>query len=72
MDATPAAERGEMFKMMKAMGAMKSVKVVKETLTATGATLSVDAINPANVKMTCEVALVKEDGAWKIDSESWK
>jgi hypothetical protein len=72
MDAMPAADRGEMFKMIKSMGTMKSVKVVKETLTATGATLSVDGINPGNVKMTCEVSLVKEDGAWKIDSEAWK
>jgi hypothetical protein len=72
MDATPAKDRAEFFKMMKAMGAMKSVKVSKETLTPTGATLLVDAINPGNVKMTCEVTLVKEDGAWKVDSENWK
>ena len=71
-DAMPAAQRADMFKMMKAMGTMASVKVVKETLTPTGATLSVDAINPSKVKMTCEVTLVKEDGAWKIAHENWQ
>jgi len=72
IDATPAGQRDEFFKMMKAMGAMKSVKVAKETVTGTGATLSVDAINPGDVKMTCDVTLVKEDGAWKIEGENWK
>jgi hypothetical protein len=72
MDATPPADRAEFFKMIKAMSTMASVKVAKETLTPTGATLMVDAINPAKVKMTCEVTLVKEDGAWKIDKENWQ
>ena len=46
MDATPAKDRAEFFKMIKSMGTMASVKVAKETMTATGATLLVDAVNP--------------------------
>ena len=71
MDAMKAADREEFFKMIKSMGAMASVKVAKETMTATGATLLVDAVNPGKVKMTCEVTMVKEDGAFKIATENW-
>ena len=71
MDAMPAADRAEFFKMIKGMGTMASVKVSKETVTATGATLLVDAVNPAKVKMTCEVTMVREDGALKIANENW-
>ena len=71
MDAMPSAQREEFFKMIKSMGTMASVKVAKETPTATGATLLVDAVNPAKVKMTCEVTMVKEDGAFKIAVENW-
>ena len=72
VEATPAAERAEMFKMLKEFGAVTNVKIVKETATATGATLSVEAIDSAKAKTTGEVKLVKEDGAWKLDKESWK
>ncbi|HEX8751168.1 MAG TPA: hypothetical protein VF732_08655 [Nitrospira sp.] len=71
MDAMPAKERPEFFKMIKDMGTMATVKVSKETMTETGATLLVDAVNPNKVKMTCEVTMVKEDGAFKIAVESW-
>jgi hypothetical protein len=71
MDAMAPAERAKFFGMIKPMGTMASVKVAKETTTATGATLMVDAVNPNKVKMTCEVTLVKEDGAWKIAHENW-
>ena len=72
IEATPVAQRAEMFKMMKEFGAVTNVKVVKETATPTGATLMVEAIDPAKAKTTAEVTLVKEGGAWKLDKESWK
>src|ERR1700750_2922623 len=39
IQATPPAERGQMFEMIKMMGALTNVKITKETKTATGATL---------------------------------
>lgn len=71
MAAMPAKQRAEFFGMIKPMGTMASVKVAKETMTATGATLTVDAVNPAKVPMYCEVTMVKEDGAWKVAHENW-
>ena len=71
MDAQKPADAADFFKMIKSMSTMTSVKVVKETLTHTGATLMVDAVNPQKVKMACEVTLVKEGGAWKIANENW-
>jgi hypothetical protein len=72
MDAMKPADREQFFKMIKGMGTMASVKVTKETLTpGDGAILMVDAVNPGKVNMTCEVTMVKEDGAWKIATENW-
>jgi hypothetical protein len=71
IDATPAAERAQMFEMIKMMGALTNVKVVKETLTATGATLQVEALDSDKKKTTGNITIVKEDGAWKINKESW-
>jgi len=70
--STPAAQRGQMFEMIKMMGTLTNVKVLKETATKTGATLSVEGINSDKAKTTGEITLVKEDGAWKLDKESWK
>lgn len=71
VDATPAAERAEMFEMIKMMGALTGVKVVKETVTAGGATLQVEALDSDKAKTKGTITLVKEDGAWKIDKEKW-
>ena len=58
--------------MLKMMSTVTGLKIVKETITATGATLAVEAVNPDKAKTTGVVTLIKEDGAWKIQKEEWK
>jgi hypothetical protein len=49
-----------------------SVKVTKETATNSGAVLSLEGLNLDKKPITATVALVKENGAWKIASlEGW-
>jgi hypothetical protein len=72
VESTPAAERREMFDMIKTLGALTNVKVTKETRTANGATLMVDALDGDKSKTTGTITLVQENGAWKIDKESFK
>jgi len=72
VNATPAAERAQMFEMIKMVGAITDVKIVKETKTATGATLDVTAMDPDKKPTKGTVEIVKEGGAWKLGNESWK
>jgi hypothetical protein len=71
VNSTPAADRPKMFEMMKMMGTITNLQILKETKTATGASLSVEALDTDKKKTTGTVDVVKEDGAWKIGSESW-
>jgi hypothetical protein len=71
IEATPAAERGKMFELIKMMGALTGVKVLKETKTASGATLTVEALDPDKKKTTGTIEVVRESSAWKIGNESW-
>ena len=70
--ATPPAERGQMFEMIKMMGALTNVKITKETRTATGATLTVTALDSDKKNTTGTIDIVQENGKWKIGQESWK
>ena len=72
VNSTPAAERAQMFEMIKMMGAITDVKIVKETKTATGASLDVTAMDPDKKPTKGTIEIVKEGGAWKLGSESWK
>jgi hypothetical protein len=72
VESTPADERKQMFEMIKMMGALTNIKVTKESRTANGATLSVDALDGDKSKTTGTITLVQENGAWKIDKESFK
>jgi hypothetical protein len=71
VEATPPKDRAEMFGMIKMMNTYTGVKVVKETKTATGATLTVEALDSDKKKATGEITLVREGNAWKLDKESW-
>ena len=71
IEATPAAERPQMFEMIKMMSTLTNVRITKETPTAKGATLTVDAIDADKAKTTGIVEIVKENGAWKLAKESW-
>lgn len=60
-----------MFEFAKHMAtSMTNVKVVKETKTDEGVTLSVEAMDGKD-KMTGEVQVLREDGAWKMGRERW-
>src|SRR5204862_6695317 len=71
VQATPSAERGQMFEMIKMMGALTNVKITKETPTAQGATLTVNALDPDKKATIGTIEVVKESGKWKIGKESW-
>ena len=47
IEATPPAERGQMFGMLKMVGTITDVKILKEARTGNGATLTVEALDPA-------------------------
>jgi hypothetical protein len=67
------ADRKEMFDMIKAFDDRTNVKVLKETPTGSGAELQVEGVSAeSKAKGTGVITLVKEDGAWRIDRESWK
>ena len=71
VESTPAAERPKMFEFVKEMASsMTNVKVMKETKTDTGVMLTVEAMEGKD-KMTGQVQIVREDGAWKVGRESW-
>jgi hypothetical protein len=73
VEATPAAQRPQMFEMMKMMMSMHTnVTVVKEDHNADGsATLTLSAVDSDKKKATGKVDLVKEGGGWKVGQESW-
>jgi hypothetical protein len=71
IQATPPAERGQMFEMIKMMGALTNVKITKETKTATGVTLTVTAIDSDKTPTIGKIEIVQEGGKWKLGKESW-
>jgi hypothetical protein len=71
IQATPPAERGQMFEMIKMMGALTNVKITKQTKTATGATLTVNAIDSDKKPTVGTIDIVQESGKWKLGKESW-
>jgi hypothetical protein len=72
VEATPQADRAQMFGMMKMMGTLTNVKVTKESPTPDGgAQLTVEAVNGDKQKTTGNITIVKENGAWKIGKENW-
>ena len=71
VEETPADERAKMFEMIKMMSKMSNVKVLKETKNEQGVMLSVEAVGEDRGKMTGQIQIVKEDGAWKMGRESW-
>ena len=71
IEKTPASERPGMFEMIKEMSKMSDVKIVKETKEPDGVMLSVESVGPDRGKMTGQIKIVKEAGAWKMAKESW-
>jgi hypothetical protein len=71
IEATPVADRAQMFGVIKAMGALTDVKVLKEERTAAGATLTAQGVDSDKKTKTGTIAIVREGGAWKLASENW-
>jgi len=71
VEATPAADRPQMFEMVKMLGTLTNVKVVKETPAGDGATLTVTGTDADKATMTGTISIVKEGGAFKLGKESW-
>jgi len=69
----PEPIRAGALAMVKRMeNSLTDVHVVKETLTPTGATLTLDAVGPDKKPLSGRVDLVKENGAWKlVEAEQW-
>jgi hypothetical protein len=72
VEATPEAQRPQMFGMMKAMNALTGVKVLKEEQGPDGSTvLTAEGLGADGKKQTGKITIVKEGGAWKLGSETW-
>jgi len=71
VEATPAAERTQMFGMMKIMGTLTDVKILREERKGAGATLTVEGIDSDKAKMKGTIDIVREGGAWKVGQENW-
>lgn len=72
VEATPPAQRPQMFEMIKMMGALTHVKVTKETRNADGSvTLAVEALDPDKKPTVGAITIVKEGTAFKLGKESW-
>jgi hypothetical protein len=73
IDATPAAQRPQMFEMMKMMmSSYTNVTVVKEDHNPDGsATLTLSGMDSDKKKATGKAEVIKEAGAWKLAKESW-
>jgi hypothetical protein len=71
VEATPASERAQMFEFIKMVGTLTGVKVIREAKTGTGATLTVEALDPDRKKTVGTINIVREGGAWKLGKESW-
>jgi hypothetical protein len=69
----PADQRVDLDGLKRMYGMRKDVKVTGETLGATGATLSLEAVGPDQKRMTGTAYLVKEKGQWKLfGQETWQ
>jgi hypothetical protein len=77
-EAMPAIVRDLGLESMKATKTVTGVKVLKEESTASGVMLTVEGARPAQSKTGTmmiakgTVTIVKEGGAWKIGTESWR
>jgi hypothetical protein len=77
-EAMPAILRDLGLESMKATETVTGVKILKEESTPTGVTLTVESVRAAQRKTGVvtvakgTLTIVKEGGAWKIATESWR
>lgn len=67
------AKAGTLTMVKRMLGGQTGVKVVKETVTPSGATLSLEGVDSGNKAIVSTVDIVKEGGSWKITAavERW-
>ena len=70
--AAPPKEAQGLFLLIKGLSDVRNVAIVEETVTGDSATLLAAGDNAGTGQRSrATVQLVKEDGAWKIQQESW-
>lgn len=70
--AAPPKEAQGLFQLIKGLADVKNVQVVKETVTGDSAVLEAAGDNASTGgRSRATVKLVKEDGVWKVQQESW-
>ena len=70
--AAPPKEAQGLFLLIKGLSDVKNVQVVKETVTGDSAVLEVAGDNAGTGdRSRATVRLVREDGVWKVQQESW-
>ena len=70
--AAPPKEAQGLFLLIKGLSDVKNVQVVKETVTGDSAVLEAAGDNAGTRhRSRATVKLVREDGVWKIQQESW-
>jgi hypothetical protein len=70
--AAPPKEAQGLFLLIKGLSDVKNVQVVKETVTGDSAVLEAAGDNAGTGnRARATVKLVREDGAWKVQQESW-
>ena len=71
---TPTIQREMAFKLVKSIfadsGTINDIRIVNQEIGVNTATLSLETIKNPNLKGAASMVL--EDGAWKVDLESWK
>jgi hypothetical protein len=72
VEKTPAEERARMFGFMQAMSEVVELTVVEETATEAGARLEVRVVTGDGTDETGTVEMVKEDGVFRVDKETFK
>lgn len=71
VEATPAADRPQMFEFMKMIGARRDIKFLNEEPTADGIVLTIDATAGDGTHTHGTITLVREEGALKLSQERW-
>jgi hypothetical protein len=72
IEETPPKERAAMFEFVKTIGAVKNLKIIGETRGDKGATLTVEAFDLDRNPATGTIAVVLENGHFRIAQESWR
>ena len=71
VEATAAADRGQMFEFMKVMGATRDLRILGEEPSGDGIALSVEATAADGTHRHGTITVVREGGDLKMVQERW-